>query len=218
MCFCESHPQKNKDPQLHFTLTQNATRKWLQSSLSNTSGCLFFSFAVHNLTQVTSAPSGSAFAHLSFLFCQPCFSLFFLSTTHVLTFFITDLKHILSQTAVVRHEHHSSLEPEEESWPTTSTPGLHYSPINLMASPSLALKVLFGQGDFCSPKYTCNNTVLLTAVWSCSKARTTTAAVFRKKHLKDIRRLGSDFKWKLNQGVKSLWLCSSSHYSLLLWV
>lgn len=28
--------------------------------------------------------------------------------------------------------------------------------------------------------------------------------MFRKKHLKDIRRLGSDFKWKLNQGVKRL--------------
>lgn len=56
---------------------------------------------------------------------------------------------------------------------------------------------------------------LPTAVWSCSGARTT-AVVFRKKHLKDIRRLGSDFKWKLDQGVKRL--CSSSHYSLLLGV
>ncbi len=64
---------------------------------------------------------------------------------------------------------------------------------------------------------TCNNNVLQTAVWSCSEARTT-AAVYRKKHLKDIRRLGSDFKWKLNQGVKRLWLGSSSHYSLLLGV
>lgn len=64
---------------------------------------------------------------------------------------------------------------------------------------------------------TCNNKVRPTAVWSCSKARTT-AAVFRKKHLKDIRRLGSDFKWKLNQGVKRHWLCSGSHYSLLLGV
>lgn len=62
---------------------------------------------------------------------------------------------------------------------------------------------------------TCNNKVLPTAVRSCSEVRTT-AAVFRKKHLKDIRRLGSHFKWKLNQGVKRL--CSSSHYSLLLGV
>lgn len=52
---------------------------------------------------------------------------------------------------------------------------------------------------------TCNNKVLLTAVCSRSKKKSTTAAAaLRKKHLKDIRRFGSEFKWKLNQGVKSL--------------
>lgn len=60
---------------------------------------------------------------------------------------------------------------------------------------------------------TCNNKVLLTAVCSRSKKKSTTAAAaLRKKHLKDIRRFGSEFKWKLNQGVKSLWLCSRSQY------
>lgn len=76
---------------------------------------------------------------------------------------------------------------------------------------SITMSSLDSRGIF-APLTRCNNKVVLTAVWSRSEARTT-AAVFRKKHLKDIRRLGSDFKWKLNQGVKTLWLCSSSRYS-----
>lgn len=42
-----------------------------------------------------------------------------------------------------------------------------------------------------------------TAVWSSPNGRAS-AAIFRKKYLKDILCLGSDFKWKLNQGVKRL--------------
>lgn len=95
----------------------------------------------------------------------------------------------------------------------------HWASTSLLsptAATSLNHNVLSGQGDFNSPGYV-QQQGWPTAVWSCSKARTT-AAVFRKKHLKDIRRLGSDFKWKLNQGVKRHWLCSGSHYSLLLGV
>lgn len=89
--------------------------------------------------------------------------------------------------------------------------------ISLLQQPQASITMFsLGRGIF-TLLTTCNNKVLPTAVWSCSEARTT-AAVFRKKHLKDIRRLGSDFKWKLNQGVKRLRPCSSSHYSLLLGV
>lgn len=73
---------------------------------------------------------------------------------------------------------------------------------------SITMSSLDSRGIF-APLTRCNNKVVLTAVWSCSEARTT-AAVFRKKHLKDIRRLGSDFKWKLNQGVKTLWKHSAA--------